>query len=123
MHFEEIMEIAARTFEVLGVTVITLGLVYAVVRAARDNIGSQAFFVHARRNFGRPLVLGIEILVAADIIETITVDRSLDAAVILAILVLVRVVLSFSLDIEIDGMLPWRRAEYEARHGDVADTG
>ena len=113
--FEEIMEVSARVFEALGVAVILFGLVYALFRASRDNVGSEAFFIHARRNFGRPLLLGLEILVAADIIETITVDRSLDAALILGLLVLVRILLSFSLDVEIDGMLPWKRTEFEMR--------
>lgn len=120
MTFDEIMEFAALTFEVLGVAVILVGLAYALIKATRDHFATDAFFVHARRNFGRPLLLGLEILVAADIIQTITVDRSLEAALILGILVLVRVVLSFSLDVEIDGMVPWRRTEYQTRMGGSA---
>ena len=53
---------------------------------------------------------------AADIIETITVDRSLESAAALGVIVLVRVALSVTLDMEVDGMMPWRRAEFEATH-------
>ena len=117
MHFDEVMEIAARIFEALGVFIILGGGFYAVALAIADRPGTREFFDHARRNFGRPLLLGLEVLVAADIIETITVDRTVEGAIILGILVLVRVVLSFSLDVEIDGLPPWRRAEVEARSG------
>ena len=62
------------------------------------------------------MLLGLEVLVAADIIKTVTVDTSLESVVVLGLLVLVRVILSFSLDVEIDGMLPWRRARYDDAH-------
>ena len=52
----------------------------------------------------------MEILVAADIIETITIDRSLESIASLGLLVLIRVILSFSLEAETEGVLPWRKA-------------
>ena len=67
-----------------------------------------------RRAFGRPPILGLEVLVAADIIKTITVEATFESVAVLGILVAVRIALSFSLDIEVDGMLPWRRVETEA---------
>jgi uncharacterized membrane protein len=54
------------------------------------------------------------VLVAADIIKTITVDPSLESVTVLGILVAVRIALSFSLDIEVEGMVPWRRAAAQA---------
>ena len=77
--------------------------------APSSNTEGTSYYEDARRDFGRPLLLGLEVLVAGDIIATVTVDRSLESVITLGILVLVRVLLSFSLDIEIDGMLPWRR--------------
>lgn len=56
---------------------------------------------------------GLEVLVAADIITTVTVDRSLESVLSLGILVIIRVVLSFALEIELDGMVPWRKAQFE----------
>lgn len=78
-------------------------------------------FQLVRRDFGRALILGLEVLVAADIIQTITVELSLTSVATLGILVAVRIALSFSLDIEVDGMLPWRVKETEAKLKAIAD--
>ena len=120
MDYAEWMEDVGRAFEVTGVAIIAAGALYALVVAIVERPGHKGFFEHARRNFGQPFILGLEVLVAADIIETITVDRSLESAAALGILVLVRVVLSISLDVEIDGILPWRRAEFEIRNSQRA---
>lgn len=125
MTFEEAMEHIARVFEVVGVAVIVVGGVYAVLHGVRNWSHPARYFEVVRREFGRPLILGLEILVAADVIETITVEPTLENVGVLAILVAVRIALSFSLDIEVDGMLPWRRAETEARlaaleHGEAS---
>jgi uncharacterized membrane protein len=76
-----------------------------------------------RRRFGRALLLGLEILVAADIIKTVAVETTLESVVTLAVLVLVRVVLSFSLDVEIDGVVPWRRLPTSGRRGGSTGPG
>lgn len=112
------MEWVANAFEVVGVAIIAIGGALALAQALRSRTDADAYFDDARRRFGRPLLLGLEVLVAADIIDTVTVDRSLENVLALGILVLVRTVLSFSLDVELDGVLPWRRAELElARSG------
>ena len=115
MTFENSMEDIAKAFEVVGVAVIVIGGLVAMVLGIKSFHNMNRFFAEVRRNFGRPLILGLEILVAADIIKTITVDPSMESVVVLGILVAVRIALSFSLDIEVDGMLPWRRAEITAR--------
>lgn len=115
MSFEEAMELIGRGFEIVGLAVIVFGGVLAFAQGAKDYRDLDRFFSDVRRNFGRPLILGLEILVAADIVETITVDPSLESVGVLGILVAVRIALSFSLDVEVDGTLPWRRAETEAR--------
>jgi uncharacterized membrane protein len=63
-----------------------------------------------RSDLGKVILLGLEILVVADIIRTIAVDPTLGGAMALGIIVLVRTLLSFSLEIEIDGVVPWRKA-------------
>ena len=113
--FEETMDNIAKVFEIVGVVIIIIGGLYALVFALRSFRHLNQFFGDVRREFGRPLILGLEILVAADIIKTITVDPSLEAVGVLAILVAVRIALSFSLDVEIDGVAPWRKRETEAR--------
>ena len=58
---------------------------------------------------GRAILLGLEILIIADIVQTITIDPTLESAVTLGVIVLVRTFLSFSLEIELEGVVPWRR--------------
>ena len=108
------MEDVARGFEVLGVVIIVIGCAVALVSGFKQFTDLNRYFADVRRGFGRPLILGLEILVAADIIKTITVDLSLESVGILAILVAVRIALSFSLDIEVDGIAPWRRTQFNA---------
>jgi len=110
MTFEGTMENIALIFEGVGVAIIAIGGVVALVRGAQDFGHFDRFFVDVRRGFGRPLILGLEVLVAADIIKTITVDPSLESVAVLGILVAVRIALSISLDIEVDGVVPWHRA-------------
>jgi uncharacterized membrane protein len=114
MSFEQAMEHIGRGFEAAGVAIIVIGGIVALVLGLTEFGSFEKFFVDVRRSFGRPLILGLEILVAADIIETITVNPSLDSVIVLGILVLVRIALSFSLDIEVEGMAPWRRAAADA---------
>ena len=108
------MEDVARGFEVVGVAIIAIGCAVALVTGFKDFSNLNRYYTYVRREFGRPLILGLEILVAADIIRTITVDPSLESVGVLAILVAVRIALSFSLDIEVDGIAPWRRKQFKA---------
>jgi uncharacterized membrane protein len=106
------MEGIATGIEVLGVATLVLGLVLALVRAgrllARVQGGEEAYRV-VRTVFGRSILLGLEFLVAADIIRTVAVEPSLENVLVLGLIVLIRTFLSFSLEVEIDGTLPWRR--------------
>jgi uncharacterized membrane protein len=122
MRFEELMEDVARGFEVVGVAIIVIGGIAALVGGLKDFGNVNQLFVDVRRGFGRPIILGLEVLVAADIIQTITVNPSLESVTVLGVLVLVRIALSFSLDVEVDGMLPWRRAQTEASLSALSDT-
>ena len=114
MHFSDSMEWIAKVFEAAGVAIIALGGAVALASSFSRQAGDRSYFDRARRRFGRPLLLGLEVLVAADIVKTVTVDPSLESAAALGILVLVRTLLSFTLDVELEGMLPWRRGEQEA---------
>jgi len=100
-------------FEVVGVVAMALGFVVALVISAvawrRSRSGTTAFRT-LRETFGGVILLGLEILVAADLVKTVTSSPTLTDAVVLGIIVLIRTILSFSLQIEIDGVAPWRRA-------------
>ena len=121
MDYGELIDDIARGFEVAGVAIISIGCAAALVTSFKDFANLDKYFADVRRGFGRPLILGLEILVAADIITTITVDPSLESVTVLAILVAVRIALSFSLDIEVDGMVPWNRARSEAMNKHAAE--
>jgi uncharacterized membrane protein len=116
VEFAEVMKEVARGFEIVGVVIIAVGGAFGLLAAwFKRAKWERTYFEEARVEFGHPLLLGLEVLVAADIIATVTVDPSLENVASLGVLVLVRVVLSFSLDIEIDGMFPWRRTLSESR--------
>lgn len=106
-------ETVAVAFEVIGVAVMVLGFVVALGIAiaswVRSRDGRTAFLA-LRDSFGLVILLGLEVLVAADLVRTVTSTPSLTNALVLAVIVLIRTVLSFSLQIEIEGVVPWRRA-------------
>jgi uncharacterized membrane protein len=108
------MEYVTRGFEVAGVVVLVVGGFGALVRASKGGARGGDFYQTLRREFGHSLLLGLEILVAADIVKTVSVDSSMESVLILGVLVIVRTLLSVSLDAEIDGVLPWRRRRLEA---------
>jgi uncharacterized membrane protein len=112
MGLERALEGIARGIEVLGIATLVLGLALALVRAGRllaGGQGGEAAYRVVRTVFGRSILLGLEFLVAADIIRTVAVEPSLQNVLVLGLIVLIRTLLSFSLQAEIDGTLPWRR--------------
>lgn len=119
MDFVEGMELVAQVFELLGVGILIVGGVYTAVRAVVERDTGTNAYESMRRRFGRTLLLGLEVLVAADIVRTVAVEGTLDSVLVLAVLVVVRTVLSLSLDAEVDGVAPWRRAELRARTADA----
>ena len=120
MGFEDVMHVAVDVFEAAGVLVLVVGSLAAAVIALRDVRRGMPAYKPVRRNLGRVIVLGLEILIVADIITTITLDQTPSSAITLGIVVLVRTFLSFSLEIELDGVLPWRRAALAGTVGEDA---
>src|SRR3954453_15189802 len=104
------MEGVVRGFEAAGVLVLALGSAWALVNAARHWLRGEreGTYKAARQAVGRSILLGLEILIVADIVQTVTIDPSLESAAVLGIIVLIRTFLSFSIDIELDGVPPWR---------------
>ena len=115
MEMELVFGVVAVAFEVIGAAAIIIGFLIAVILGARSLLrgeGGSAAFTVLRTTLGGALLLGLEVLVAADLIRTITSKPSLEDAVILGVIVLIRTILSMSIQIEIEGMLPWRRAMF-----------
>jgi uncharacterized membrane protein len=113
MTFSEAMEYVARFFEAIGALVLVVGLLFCFILAIRtyrrSSDGHRAYQV-LRESFGGVILLGIEILVAADLVRTVAVATTLENVLILGLIVLIRTILSFSLEVEIEGVAPWRRA-------------
>ncbi len=113
MTFTNVMEAIVHGFEVAGVAVLAVGSLWALVQAVVHYWHGDHLIVYqqARQQIGRSILLGLEILIIADIVQTITVSPTIESALTLGIIVLVRTFLSFSLEIELDGVLPWRRSK------------
>jgi len=109
---DEVFAAVALGFEVLGAAVLVVGFVISVVLGIRSlarREGGQRAFQVVRSSLGGAILLGLEVLVASDLIRTLREPTPQDALV-LGLIVLIRTVLSWSIQIEIDGALPWRRA-------------
>ncbi|SEH74057.1 MULTISPECIES: DUF1622 domain-containing protein [unclassified Leifsonia] len=113
MDAHALFETTAIAFEFAGVAAMAIGFLVAIglaLYAWRRQRSGRAAFRTLRESFGGVILLGLEILVAADLVRTVTSAPSLTDAFVLGIIVLIRTILSFSLQIEIDGVAPWRRA-------------
>ncbi len=110
--FRPALDFITRVIEVGGIAIIVLGILGASIavlwQMLRGRSGSEAFNLY-RSNLGRAILLGLEFLVAADIINTVAIEPSLESLLILGGIVLIRTFLSFSLEVEIEGRWPWRR--------------
>ena len=113
MHLKEFFERATQAFEVLGVLSMVVGFLLAFALAAvtwkRTGNGARAFKT-LRESLGGAILLGLELLVAADIVKTVTSTPSLTDAAVLGMIVLIRTILSITIEIEVDGVAPWRKA-------------
>jgi uncharacterized membrane protein len=110
--FTEAMDHVAQGFEAFGVAVLVGGLAWSLTLAARvwrRSGDGRSGYEALRESFGGVLLLGLEILVAADLIRTVAVAPTLENVAVLGLIVLIRTFLSFSLEVEINGVPPWRR--------------
>lgn len=100
--------------EVGGVAMLVLTAIVATMLLFRDWWRARRFaaaYKAYRRNLGRGILLGLEFLVIGDIIGTVAVEPSFENLGVLGLIVIIRTFLSFSLEVEIEGRLPWRNAE------------
>ena len=101
-----------RAVEVTGIGIIVVGAVASLLvfllRMAKGE-PKERIIGEFRSNLGRAILLGLEFLVAADIISTVAIEPTLDSLAVLAGIVLIRTFLSFSLEVEIDGRWPWQK--------------
>ncbi|RHW17667.1 DUF1622 domain-containing protein [Sphingomonas gilva] len=105
----------AAALELFGVAVILVSVLLATAKFAGDAArgARKTAYDRYRANLGRGILLGLELLVGADIIATVTAPLTLESVGLLAMIVLIRTFLSFSLETEIEGTWPWRRKQDE----------
>ena len=112
--FETTLHHVSFAAEVVGVTIIVIGALVAtaigLIRLRRPEDRQTAY--HAfRSTLARGILLGLEFLVAADIVGTVAIKPTLENLYVLGLIVLIRTFLSFSLEVEIDGRWPWQKAQ------------
>jgi len=112
MSFDHVISEVVKVVEAFGAGIMVLGGLAAflvfVVRSIRPAPARESYD-ELRRNLGRCILVGLEVLIVADIVRTIIVDPTVKSVVVLGIIVIIRIALSFSLEVEIDGFWPWRR--------------
>jgi uncharacterized membrane protein len=112
-YFRHIMEIIGTSVDGVGVCIVAGGMVVATARLVsrlRDRSHETGnYYSLYRQDVGRAILLGLEFLIAGDIIRTVVVAPTLQNVVVLGMIVLIRTFLSLSLQLEIEGKLPWRR--------------
>ncbi len=114
--FKDTIEAISQAIDAIGVAVVVIGLLAATgvflarQRQASDRTGAYRVY---RQQVGKAILLGLEFLVAADIIRTVAVEPTFRGVGVLAVIVLVRTFLSFTLDVELEGRWPWQKAAHE----------
>ncbi len=110
--FKDWVELVGKAIDAVGVAVVVLGILVAsaifVSRAVRSDAFTDVYRAY-RQGLGRAILLGLEFLVAADIIRTVAVSPSFRGAGVLAVIVAIRTFLSATLEVEIEGRWPWQQ--------------
>lgn len=126
MTYSELVEDLVKVVEGVGAAIMVLGGLWALVTYARDAAHPDrraGAYQAVRRSLGRVILLGLEVLIIADIIRTIVVDATVESVAVLGLIVVIRIVLSFSLEVEVDGVWPWQRWRLASRPAEDGGTG
>jgi uncharacterized membrane protein len=109
MRFREIMDVVGTVVDTAGVSVIVIGALIATIRFLFQRRGETSILFRLyRQDMGRAILLGLEFLVAGDIIRTVVVDPTFNNVIVLGLIVLIRTFLSMSLQLELEGRWPWQ---------------
>jgi uncharacterized membrane protein len=112
MSYEETVHDAVKVVEAVGASIMVFGglVVFAIyVPRMLSPAKRPGSYEALRRQLGRCILLGLEVLIVADIVLTIIVEQTIESVVVLGVIVVVRTLLSFSLEVEMDGIWPWNR--------------
>lgn len=109
-NFRQIMDIVGTAVDGAGVCIVVGGALFATVRVAiLRTHGTGSYYMTYRQDVGRAILLGLEFLIAGDLIRTVVVAPTMQNVLVLGLIVLIRTFLSLSLQLEIEGRLPWQR--------------
>ena len=113
MEFNEIISTAGYAIEAIGVLVVVVGSVLSSVTFVRSyrQLPEGVAYSSLRRQLGRSIIIGLEFLIAGDIIRTVIVADTLENVAVLGIIILIRTFLSMTLHLEIEGRWPWQSDE------------
>ena len=108
------IELVARIIEIIGVLTIAVGAAVALIKYMLPAMrGKECSYKVLRQDLGKAILLGLEILVAADIIATVVTEPTMERVLTLGLIVLIRTFLSLSLQVELEGRFPWQNKEKE----------
>ena len=106
------MELVGTAVDAAGVLIVVVGALLATVRFVQSEIARiDDAYRRYRQALGRAILLGLEFLVAGDIIRTVVVAPTLDNVIVLALIVLIRTFLSMAHELELEGHFPWARPQ------------
>ena len=111
---QSVVPTIVQVIELIGVAIIAIGALVTLAQfalAAARGTRTKDAVATLRSNLGRAILVGLELLVAADIIHTVLVELTLESVAALAGIVIIRTLLSFSLEAEIEGQWPWQRGK------------
>jgi uncharacterized membrane protein len=124
--YDDVIAAVVKVVEALGAAIMVVGGLYALVvfvvaiagEATRDSA-----YRKLRERLGRVILLGLEVLIVGDIVRTIVVDPTIESVGVLGMIVIIRIVLSFALEVEIDGTWPWSRWKADRATGAAPADG
>lgn len=110
------IDIIAKVVEFIGVMIMFLGLLMALFKAvlALPNFNHEVY-LDIRQAVGKSILLGLEVLIAADIMATVVTEPTLRSVIVLGCIVLIRTFLSLSLQVELEGRFPWQKKPTQAQ--------
>ncbi len=117
MQFTELISLAGYAIEAIGVLVVIAGSCVSTVAFLRSyrRMPEGAAYKAYRRQLGRSIILGLEFLIAGDIVRTVVVSATLESVTVLGLIILIRSFLSVTLHLEVEGRWPWQPEEREAK--------
>lgn len=117
------IDIIAKIVEVIGVLIMLFGIIYAFYRAIKISPHfSRQTYTEIRQTVGKSILLGLEVLIAADIMATVVTEPTLRNVLVLGIIVLIRTFLSLSLQVELEGRFPWQNKKNVIKEKEEANT-